>query len=158
MSVNIVHLLGRLGQDVEIKYGQSGTAYAILSVATDESYTDKQGNKVKDTTWHKVTVYNKTAENCAKYLAKGSEVFVEGSIRTNKYTDKQGVERTGFFIRANRVDFVSSKRSEGGNGSYQNEQSHQERQTQRSAPPAPAPQEPMGGFAVGSESMDEVPF
>ncbi len=76
-SLNIVYLIGRLGSDVELKYGQSGTAMANLSVCTDESYTDRDGNRVQRAEWHRISTFGKTAENCARYLAKGSLVHKE---------------------------------------------------------------------------------
>ncbi|MFA7165597.1 MAG: single-stranded DNA-binding protein, partial [Desulfoplanes sp.] len=81
-NLNKVMLIGRLGKDPEVKYTQSGSAVANLTVATDESYTDKTGNKVEQTEWHRVVVWNKQAEFCNNYLKKGSLVYVEGSLQT----------------------------------------------------------------------------
>ena len=83
-SLNRVEILGRLGRDPELKYTQSGQPVATLSVATDESYKDSNGNKVERTEWHRVNAWGRTAENCNQYLRKGSQVLVEGSLQTRK--------------------------------------------------------------------------
>lgn len=108
-SLNLVQLIGRLGRDVELKYSPGGAAVGNLSVATDESYVDKNGNKVERTEWHRVVVYQKTAENCAKFLAKGSLVYVEGSLQTRKWQDQQGQDRYVTEIKAQRVQFLDRK-------------------------------------------------
>ena len=89
-SLNKVMIIGRLGRDPELRYTQSGMAVANFNVATDESYTDRDGNKVERTEWHKVTTFQRQAENCAKFLAKGSLVYIEGSLQTRKWQDQQG--------------------------------------------------------------------
>lgn len=110
--LNKVMVIGRLGKPVEVKYSQSGTAVASLTVATDESYTDKQGQRQSVTEWHRVIVYGKTAENCGQYLDKGSLVFVEGRLRTRKWTDRAGQERFTTEIIADRVQFLERKNPE----------------------------------------------
>lgn len=108
-SLNMVQIIGRLGRDVDLKYSQSGTAVANISVATNESYTDKDGSKVDRTEWHRVVAYGKTAENCANFLAKGSLVYVEGSLQTRKWQDQQGQDRYTTEIKAQRVQFLDRK-------------------------------------------------
>lgn len=108
-SLNMVQLIGRLGRDVELKYSQGGTAVANLSLATDESYTDRNGARVERAEWHKVIVYGKTAENCARYLQKGSLAYVEGSLQTRKWQDQQGNERFTTEIKAQRVQFLDRR-------------------------------------------------
>ena len=88
--LNKVMIIGRLGRDPELRYTQSGSPVASLNIATDESYTDREGNKVDRTEWHRVSVFQRQAENCANYLTKGSLVFVEGSLQTRKWQDQQG--------------------------------------------------------------------
>lgn len=107
--VNKVFLIGRLGRDPEIRYTQSGMPVANMRIATDESYTDKDGNKVDKTEWHTVVVFQRQAENCANYLAKGSLVFVEGSLQTRKWQDQQGQDRYTTEIKAQRVQFLDRK-------------------------------------------------
>ena len=112
-SVNKVILVGRIGRDPEVRYTQSGQPVASLSVATDESYKDKQGNKVEATEWHNVTAWGKTAEFVGSYLGKGRLVYVEGKLKTEKYTDQRGVEKYTTKIVADRVQGLD-KRAEGG--------------------------------------------
>ena len=83
--LNKVMIIGRLGRDPELRYSQSGSPVCTFSVATDESYTDRDGNRVDRAEWHRVVVFQKAAENCSQYLTKGSLVFVEGSLQTRKW-------------------------------------------------------------------------
>jgi single-strand DNA-binding protein len=107
-DINKAILVGRIGNDIELKYTTSGDPVCNIRLATNENYTDKSGTKVENTTWHNITTFGKTAELCGKYLAKGRKIYVEGSIRTRKYTDKQGVEKTATEIRATDVKFMDS--------------------------------------------------
>ncbi len=110
MGVNKVILVGRLGADPEVRYSQAGAAIANLRVATDRTWFDKNKNeKRQETEWHRVVVFGKQAESCGKYLAKGREVYVEGRIKTDKYTDKQGVEKYSTDIVAETVQFLGGK-------------------------------------------------
>lgn len=109
-SVNQVTLVGRLGKDPEIRFTGTGKAVCNMSIATDEQWNDAQsGERQKRTEWHKVQIWDKAAENCAKYLSKGSLVYVRGSIRTRKYEAKDGSDRYVTEIRAWEVVFLSSK-------------------------------------------------
>ena len=108
-SVNRVIIVGRLGRDPELRYTQSGTAVCSLSVATDESYTDRDGNKVDRTEWHRISCFQKQAENCANFLTKGSLIYVEGSLTTRKWQDQQGQDRYTTEIKAERVQFLDRK-------------------------------------------------
>jgi single-strand DNA-binding protein len=92
-SLNKVQLIGHLGADPEVRFTQDGRAIAGLRVATTESWTDKQGQKQERTEWHSVSIFGKLAEIAQQYLRKGSKVFLEGQLQTDKYTDKQGIER-----------------------------------------------------------------
>lgn len=111
-SLNKAIIIGRMGRDPETRYTQTGQTVASFSVATDESYKDKQGNKVEAVEWHNITAFGKTAEFVSNYLSKGRLVYVEGRIKTEKYTDKQGVEKYATKILADRVQGLD-KRSEG---------------------------------------------
>lgn len=108
-SLNKVMIIGRLGRDPELRYTQSGMAVANFNVATDESYTDKDGNRIERTEWHKVTTFQRQAENCAKFLAKGSLVYIEGGLQTRKWQDQQGQDRYTTEIKAERVQFLDRK-------------------------------------------------
>lgn len=110
MSVNKAIILGNLGQDPELRYTSGGTAVANFSVATTDRRKDKDGNVQEETEWHKVTTWAKVAENCAKYLKKGSKVYIEGKLQTRKY-EKDGVDRYSTEITAFVVDFLDPKGS-----------------------------------------------
>ena len=111
---NKVFLLGRLARDPEIRYTQNGSAIANMTVATDESFTGSDGNKVERTEWHRVTVFGKMAENCGNYLGKGSLVHVEGSLSTRKWQDQNGQDRYTTEIKAQRVQFLDRRDQDGG--------------------------------------------
>ena len=112
MSVNKVILVGRLGRDPETRYTGGGQAVANFSVATDESYKDKNGERQKRTEWHKIVVWGKQAEIAQQYLKKGSLVFIEGRIQSREWQDKEGQKRTSFEIVANNFRMLGG-RSEG---------------------------------------------
>jgi single-strand DNA-binding protein len=116
MSVNKAIIIGNLGADPEVRYTQSGTAVANLSIATNERWTDKSGEKQEKTEWHRVVVFGKTAENCEKYLGKGRQVYVEGRIQTNEWTDKDGNTKYTTEIVARDVTFLSGGNGGGGGG------------------------------------------
>ena len=111
--LNKVMVIGRLGADPELRYTQSGSPVATLRIATDESYTDKNGNRVEAVEWHRVIVFQKSAERCNQYLGKGSLVYVEGKLTTRKWTDQKGQERYTTEIRADRVLFLDRKENGG---------------------------------------------
>jgi single-strand DNA-binding protein len=90
MSLNKVMLIGNLGKDPELRFTPSGRAVARFSVATSEQWTDQQGQRQDRTEWHNVVVWGKQAETCGQYLSKGRQVFIEGSVRSRKYDDKEG--------------------------------------------------------------------
>lgn len=108
-SLNRVEIIGRLGRDPELKYSQNGAAICRLNVATDESYTDREGKRVQKAEWHSVVVFQKAAEHCSQYLSKGSLVFVEGSLSTREWQDQQGQKRYSTEIKAQRVQFLDKK-------------------------------------------------
>lgn len=107
MSVNKVILLGRLGQDPELKYTPNGSSVCNFSLATTESWSDKQsGQKQEKTEWHRVVVWGKLAELCNQYLSKGRQAFVEGRIQTRSWDDKDGQKRYSTEILASTVQFI----------------------------------------------------
>ncbi len=102
-------LLGRLGQDPELKYTPSGAAVCNFSLATSESWTDKSGERKEQIEWHRVVVWNKLAELCNQYLSKGRQAFVEGSIQTRSWDDtKTGEKKYATEIKASSVQFIGS--------------------------------------------------
>jgi single-strand DNA-binding protein len=122
--LNKVMIIGYLGRDPELKYAASGMPITNLRIATDESYTDRDGNKVERTEWHSVVVFQRAAENCANYLSKGSLVFVEGNLQTRKWQDQNGQDRYTTEIKAARVQFLDRKgarQSAGEEGAYQSD-------------------------------------
>jgi single-strand DNA-binding protein len=113
MSLNKVMLIGNLGKDPELRFTPSGRAVARFSLATSESWTDQQGQKQDRTEWHNVVVWGKQAESCGQYLSKGRQVFVEGSIRSRQYDDKEGQKRYITEVIAQRVQFLGGGRGDG---------------------------------------------
>ena len=109
MSVNKVILVGRLGRDPETRYTGGGQAVANFSLATDETYKDKSGERQKRTEWHKIVVWGKQAEIAQQYLKKGSLVFVEGRIQSREWQDKEGQKRTSFEIVANNFRMLGGR-------------------------------------------------
>ena len=186
--LNKVMIIGRLGRDPELRYTQSGSPVASLNVATDESYTDRDGNKVERTEWHRVSVFQRQAENCANYLAKGSLIYVEGSLQTRKWQDQQGQDRYTTEIKAQRVQFLDRKgdaprggqsgpggyeddyaaggsaprqapRGQGGGPRAQGGQGGGGQAQQRQAPRQQPQDEDLGpAFPSEASNMDEVPF
>ena len=107
--LNKMQIIGNLGRDPEVKYTQSGKAICSLSVGASESYTDRDGNRQTKTEWFRVSVFDKQAENCGKFLKKGSLVYVEGKLTTREYTDKDGVKKYSTEVRADTVRFLDRK-------------------------------------------------
>ena len=109
MSVNEVRLLGRLGQDPELKYTPGGPAVCNFTLATSKSWTDKSGKKQEKTEWHRIVVWGKLAELCNMYLSKGRQAYAEGELQTRSWDDKQGNKRYTTEINAKEVQFLDSK-------------------------------------------------
>jgi single-strand DNA-binding protein len=145
-TVNRVILIGRLGKDPEIRSIPSGTSVAKFSLATDERFTDKNGEKQDRTEWHNVVAWGKLAEICGQYLRKGKLVFIEGSIRTDSWDDKEtGVKKYRTEIIAKDMQMLDKKGDDeggysGGGGGYRKPASS-------GAPAGPA-----------MDDDDEVPF
>lgn len=105
--VNKVILVGRLGQNPELRHTTQGGAVANFSLATNESYKDKEGKKIEKTEWHKIVVWGKTAEICSQYLTKGRQVYIEGKLQTRQWQDKEGQTKYTTEINAQHVQFLS---------------------------------------------------
>lgn len=138
--INKVILIGNLGQDPELKYTQSGTAVATLSVATSRRWKDKEGNMQDETEWHRVIAWAGTAEFCSNFLSKGYRVYIEGRLQTRKWQDQSGADRYTTEIIAAVVQNLTPKNQDGASGG-----GHSDRQ------------EP-GGWTGGSGMGDDVPF
>jgi single-strand DNA-binding protein len=162
MSVNKVILVGRLGRDPETRYTGGGQAVANFSVATDESYKDRNGERQKRTEWHKIVVWGKQAEIAQQYLKKGSLVFIEGRIQSREWQDKEGQKRTSFEIVANNFRMLGGRgdaaaAGAGGGGASAGGGS---RSADDFEPHAGGGEEPIGGPGPsGPEISDEdIPF
>jgi single-strand DNA-binding protein len=116
-SVNKVILIGNLGKDPETRYLPSGEALTSFSIATSETWKDKaSGEKKEATEWHRISAFGKLAEICGEYLRKGSQVYIEGSLRTRKWQDKEGQDRYTTEIRADQMRMLGSRGGGEGGG------------------------------------------
>lgn len=113
-GINKAIVIGHLGNDPEVKYTASGKAVATLSVATNENWTNKDGQKEERTEWHRVVVWGKQAENCGEYLKKGRQVYIEGRIQTRSWQDKDGNKKYTTEIVANNVQFLGERSTKTG--------------------------------------------
>ena len=143
-GVNKAILVGNLGNDPETKYTQGGMAITKISLATTSVRKDKDGNNQEQTQWHRVTFFGKLGEIAGEYLKKGSQVYVEGEIRYDKYTGQDGVEKFFTEIVANEMQMLGS-RGEGGSGGGE----RQQRAPAQRREPSAAPAKP---------NFDDVPF
>lgn len=133
MSINKVIIIGFCGRDPEIRYMPNGDQLTNISVATTESWTDKStGEKKELTEWHRITFYRKLAEIAGQYLKKGAQVYVEGRLKTRKYTDKNGIERYQTEIIADQMQMLGQK--------------HDGQQTKRNT------------YQAGKDGSDDIPF
>src|SRR5579862_888060 len=108
-SINKVILIGRLGKDPELKYTPSGVPFAKFSLATDESFKDRNGEQQKHTEWHNIVAWNKLAEICGEYLTKGKQVYIEGRIRSRQWEDQDKNKRTAYEIIARDMKMLGAK-------------------------------------------------
>jgi single-strand DNA-binding protein len=155
-SVNKVILVGRLGKDPELKYTPSGAPVAKFSLATDESFKDKTGEKQEHTEWHNIVAWNKLAEICGEYLTKGKLVYIEGSIRSRQWQDQSGNKRTSYEIIANQMQMLGSKSDSGGGG--MNRPAQDRPAPERHAPAAPSPSGEPIAPSEPEISDDDIPF
>lgn len=138
-GVNKVIIIGNLGNDPEVRYMPTGNAVANITVATSESWTDKNTNEKKEETeWHKVVFYGRLAEIAGEYLRKGSKVYLEGKLKTRKWQDQQGVDRYTTEIVANEMQMLDGKQ--------EGQQAAQKPQQQRPAPQQQPQQRQQQGF------------
>ena len=163
-SVNKVILVGNLGRDPEVRYLPSGDPVANITIATSSKYKSKTGEMVEETEWHRVTFFGKLAEIVGQYLKKGRSVYVEGRIKTRKYTDKDGVEKYATDIIANEMQMLGSREGmgepsgddEGGGASYSRPPAASRPPATAAAPrPAAAQSKQSSGF---DDMDDDIPF
>lgn len=118
-SVNKVILVGNLGRDAEVRYTPGGAAVARFSIATTEVWNDKSGQRQERTEWHNIDLWGKQAESLSEYLVKGKQVYLEGRLQTDEYTDKDGVKRKSTKVRCEKVVLLGSGGGGGrGGGGY----------------------------------------
>jgi len=182
-SVNKVIIVGNLGRDPEMRTFPSGDQVANVAIATTDKWKDKQTGEMKEATeWHRVVFNGRLAEIAGQYLRKGSQVYVEGSLRTRKWTDQSGVEKYSTEIRADQMQMLGSRQGMGGGGQgggqqgggyddgYGGDQGGYDQAPRRAAPaprpmaapaqrPAPAPVAQAPRAASGFDDMDDdIPF
>ena len=183
-SVNKVIIVGNLGRDPEMRSFPSGDQIANVTIATTDKWKDKQSGEMKEATeWHRVVFNGRLAEIAGQYLRKGSQVYVEGSLRTRKWTDQSGVEKYSTEIRADQMQMLGSRQGMGGGGQggggqqgggyddgYGGDQGGYDQAPRRAAPaprpmaapaprPAPAPVAQAPRAASGFDDMDDdIPF
>lgn len=155
-GVNKVILLGRLGSDPEVRSLPSGSKVTTFSIATSEAYNNKDGQRVEQTEWHRIELWDNLANIAEQYLHKGDSVYVEGKIRTEEYTDKDNIARKTTKIRGTSMTLVGGRASNEGNAESGSAMPSQQ---QRPAPvrtTTPAPE--FNNNVGGSDDSDDLPF
>ena len=142
-SVNKVILVGNLGRDPEVRYTQGGAPVANFTLATNEVWTDKAGAKQERTEWHRIVAWRKTAEIARDHLGKGKQVYIEGSLQTRQWEDRDGNKRSTTEIVANRLVLLGRAEMGGGGGGQE-----------RSGSPMPEP----AGDEGGAPPDEDIPF
>jgi len=161
-SVNKVIVVGNLGRDPEMRSFPSGDQVANVTIATTDKWKDKQTGEMKEATeWHRVVFNGRLAEIVGQYLRKGSQVYVEGSLRTRKWTDKDGIEKYTTEIRADQMQMLGSRQGMGGPGGDDGGGYEAPRQSAPARAPAAAPRQAPAASkqASGFDDMDDdIPF
>lgn len=174
MSLNKVILIGRLGRDPEVRYMPNGEAVCNFSVATSETWNDRNGQRVERTEWHNITMYRKLAEIAGQYLKKGGLVYLEGRIQSRKYQGKDGIERTAYDIVANEMKMLGGRNENSGGAPYeegygQSQEAYQRPAQQNRQPASDAPshpqeapaaprRQPVPAAAPVEDIDDDIPF
>lgn len=160
-SLNKVTIIGRLGQDPEVRYAQSGDAVCTLSVATSKKWKDKNSGQMQEKTeWHRLVIWGKRAETAGEYLKKGSQAYFEGELETRKWTDNSGVERYTTEIKVSEFQFLDSAQKDGGGQApapQQRQQAPRQQPAQQQRPAQGQRQAPPPGPAMDSFD-DDIPF
>jgi single-strand DNA-binding protein len=154
-GINKVILVGNLGQDPETRTTPGGTTVTNIRIATTEAWRDKQSGEQKEQTeWHTVVLWNKLGEIAAEYLRKGSQVYIEGRLRTRKWQDKTGNDRYTTEIQADEMQMLGGRGGGGGGGAAQETRDTRAGGGAPRSNPAPAP----AGGGSGSDFDDDIPF
>jgi single-strand DNA-binding protein len=152
-GVNKVILVGNLGRDPEVRYTPGGQAVANFTVATNDAWTDKAGQKQERTEWHRIVVWGKLAELCGEYLSKGRQVYIEGRLQTREWTNKEGAKQYTTEVVGNQVVFLSGGERGQGRGSSRGATAGSGAADDFGQPP---PSMDEGGGPKGAE--DDIPF
>ncbi len=156
-GVNKVILIGNLGNDPEIRYTPSGSAVANVSLATSETWRDKQSGELQDRTeWHRIVFFNRLAEIVGEYLHKGSKVYIEGTLRTRKWQDKTGMDRYTTEIISSEMHMLDSRSASGGNNNHVAEKQQTSEET--SKPVIPTETDTGNGKESNESYDDDIPF
>lgn len=150
--------MGNLGADPEVRHLESGSKVANISIATSESYTNRNGERVEQTEWHRVELWDRLADLCEKYLSKGRTVYVEGKIRTNEYQDKDGITRYDKRIRATNMTFVGGRNDDQGSDDNQDNTAPARPANSSNASSLTANTNASSSSASSTDDMDDLPF
>ena len=157
-GVNKVILLGRLGADPEMKYLEGGSVIARFNIATSESYT-KNGEKITQTEWHRIELWDNLAKTAEQYLQKGDNVYIEGKIRTEEWQDKEGNNRTTLRIRGTNITLLGERRNDSEAGREQG--SFEKKQPETPQPlvqPLATSTTPLPAILLDNSEEDDLPF
>ncbi len=163
MSFNKITLIGNLGRDPELRYTPQGDAVCSFTIATNEKKKDKSGEFQDVTTWFKVTLWRNQAENAAKYLAKGRQVYIEGRLGVEEWTDRDGKERFTLAVTASDMQFIGSRADNAGGGEYSGggaqHDDHDSGFTGTAPAASPAPAAPSSApVSAPAAADDDIPF
>jgi len=153
-SINRVTLIGNLGDDPELRYTQSNTAVCNMSVATNESYTDSDGNEVQNTEWVDVVAWGRLGEVCNEYLEQGSQTYFEGKLQTREWEDQDGKTRYSTEVKAQEMMFLDSNRQ----GSQGRQVGATDRQDPSQGPPTQSDPDAQESTQEAFEPDDDLPF
>ena len=149
-SVNKVILVGNLGRDAELRYTPGGASVAKFSIATTEIWNDKGGQRQERTEWHNIDLWGKQAETLAEYLVKGKQVYIEGRLQTDEYTDKEGIKRKSTKVRCDRVVLLGGGSGSGRSSGYSRGGAEESMAPAPVGAPGPDVSEPL--------TDDDIPF
>ena len=159
MSFNKITVVGNLGRDPELNYSPQGNAVCNFSVATNEKRRDKSGESIDVTTWFRITLWGKQAENASKYLSKGSPVYIEGRLRVEEWSDRDGKSRYTLEVHATDMQFIGTNSSSGeGSGESQSSDLRRESQNSRALSASAATGIGTEQYSGTEPANDDIPF